>query len=153
MLFYHVNPSTLHYFCATFSPTHLMTAALSHHIFFLPPVAELEAEQYFPLFPHATVLKIFSLESSLQESVLDTPELSVSLSTSPCSTSWLGHACHSLLNHLCPPFLSQHRPELSEHSPAKPGAGTAKIHTAPRASPCSAAHMELWQNLSWSLLG
>lgn len=126
---------------------------LSFHCIFLPQAAELESEQYFPLFPHSTVLKICSLEPSLQESVLDTPELSVSLPTSPCSTSWLGHACHSLLNHLCPPFLSQHRPENSEHSPAKPGAGTATIHTAPGASLCSATHMELWQNLSWSLLG
>lgn len=126
---------------------------LSFHYIFLPQAAKPEAEHYFPLFPHSTALQIFSLERSLQESVLDTLELSVSLPTSPCSTSWLGQACHSLLNHLCPPSLSQHRPQLSECSPAKPAAGTAKSHTAPGASLCSAAHMEHWQNLSWSLLG
>lgn len=60
---------------------------LSFHYIFLPQAAKPEAEHYFPLFPHSTALQIFSLERSLQESVLDTLELSVSLPTSPCSTS------------------------------------------------------------------
>lgn len=111
------------------SPTHLMIANSSLFItLFCHKQLNWKQNSIFLFFPILIELQIFSLEPSLQESVLDTSELSVSLPTSPCSTSWLGHACHSLLNHLCA-SLSQHRPENSQHSPAEPGASTAKKST------------------------
>lgn len=98
-----LSPSILHLFNATL-PTllliqWLLVSLLSLH--FLPQAAEGEAEWYFALIPYSTALTIFSLESFLQESALDTTRLSASLPTSPISTSWLGYTCHSLLTQRC----------------------------------------------------
>lgn len=117
-----LSPSILHFFYADFPSLlliwWLLVSLLSLH--FLPQAVELEVEQYFSLILHSTMLTIFSLESLLQESVLYAAELSASLPTSPCSTSWLGYACHSLLNHLHLPSILWHMSKLSEHSSTKP---------------------------------